>query len=79
MNLDVSLLWIIVVPIVCFLFLVAIGALIVAWLRNPVSLPKGPSSAMRLLEERFARGEIDREEFLERREVLSEERRRSPR
>ena len=28
------------------------------------------SSAMRILEERFARGEIDREEFEERRRVL---------
>jgi putative membrane protein len=32
--------------------------------------PSGPSSALRLLEERYARGEISREEFLERRAVL---------
>jgi putative membrane protein len=30
------------------------------------------SSALAILEERFARGEIDREEFEERRKVLSE-------
>lgn len=30
----------------------------------------GPSQALRILEERYARGEIPREEFLERREVL---------
>lgn len=29
-----------------------------------------PSKAVRILEERYARGEISREEFLERREVL---------
>ena len=35
----------------------------------------GPSrsSALRVLEERYARGEIDREEFVERRRVLSGE------
>jgi putative membrane protein len=32
--------------------------------------PSGPSPALRLLEERYARGEISREEFLERRAVL---------
>jgi putative membrane protein len=32
--------------------------------------PVGPAHALRILEERYARGEIPREEFLERREVL---------
>jgi putative membrane protein len=32
--------------------------------------PSGSSPALRLLEERYARGEITREEFLERRAVL---------
>ncbi len=33
--------------------------------------PSGTSPALRLLEERYARGEISREEFLERRAVLT--------
>jgi putative membrane protein len=32
--------------------------------------PIGPSHALRILEERYARGDISRDEFLERREVL---------
>jgi len=40
----------------------------------PSSGPGAGSGAVRLLEERYARGEISREEFLERREVLSRRR-----
>ena len=36
------------------------------------------SSAVRLLEERYARGEISREEFLERRDVLTRSRAGEP-
>jgi putative membrane protein len=35
-----------------------------------VSTPGGSTSAMRVLEERFARGEIDADEFQRRREIL---------
>jgi putative membrane protein len=33
----------------------------------------GPSNALRILEERYARGEIDREEYLQRRADLENE------
>lgn len=55
-----------------------IAALIVAlWrLAAPTQfragLPEEPSSARRLLDERFARGEIDEAEYRKRRQVLSE-------
>lgn len=38
--------------------------------RSPSGSGQGQSSAERLLEERFARGEIDAEEFIRRRDVL---------
>lgn len=60
---------------------VVLVALIVAvlWLigrmlgdRTPRSSADDRSSALTILEERFARGEIDREEFAERRRTLDE-------
>jgi putative membrane protein len=38
--------------------------------RNPVLPPTGTTNALRILEERFARGEIDKREFEERRKEL---------
>lgn len=65
-------------PLVLLLILAAIAvliALIVRWASGGGSESKGAlrrKSAIDLLEERFARGEIDREEFLEKRRLLSE-------
>lgn len=72
--------------ILMVLFWSAIAAVAVMLLRNwrggyappPPPAPRGPASpggsepesAMRVLEERFARGEIDAEEFTERRDLL---------
>ncbi|MGH2816850.1 MAG: SHOCT domain-containing protein [Actinomycetota bacterium] len=50
-------------------FWVAVVFLIVGAVRRGGGRPQG-SSAVRLLEERYARGEIDRDEFFERRRVL---------
>jgi putative membrane protein len=50
-------------------FWVGVVFLIVRAVRRGGGPPQG-SSALRVLEERYARGEIDRDEFFERRRVL---------
>ena len=67
--------WIMMVLVVLVLAWVA-GALVMALRRPPVT-PTPPSvppenSARRTLDERFARGEIDEEEYLRRRSILLE-------
>jgi putative membrane protein len=65
-----------------FLLMIAFWTLVVVIIvgllrsgRGPAGPPGGSSpGSLRILEERYARGEIDREEFLERRAVLSGER-----
>ena len=45
--------------------------LVIQLFRRPRAHPRSaPSQAVRILEERYARGEISREEYLERRSVL---------
>ena len=53
--------------------IVAVVVLLVRWL-GPSAAPHGPAAKtpLDILEERFARGEIDAEEFEARRRVLSE-------
>lgn len=51
-------------------FWVVVVVLLVAVLRRRPHGRGGTTSAIHLLEERYARGEISREEFLERRAVL---------
>jgi putative membrane protein len=50
-------------------FWVVVVFLLVSAVRRGGARPQG-SSALRVLEERYARGEIDRDEFFERRRVL---------
>jgi putative membrane protein len=67
-------------PIAMILFLVvavAVVALVVRWLGGTGGGSGGDrglagSSALQILEERFARGEIDQEEFLQRKKALEE-------
>jgi putative membrane protein len=68
-------------PIFMILILVAVIAavvLLVRWLGGPLQHPAPPPYAppgrrpLDILKERFARGEIDKEEFEERRRVLGE-------
>ena len=47
--------------------LIVIGVLLIG---SPKSAPPSRTNALSILEERYARGEITREEFVERREVL---------
>jgi len=58
-----------------FLFWVVIIVLVVTLVRGrpPQSPRPRQPSAVAVLEERYARGEIDRDEFLERRAVLIEQ------
>jgi putative membrane protein len=64
-----------------FLLMIAFWTLVVVIIvgmvrggRGRAAEPTGASSSLRILEERYARGEINREEFLERRAVLTGER-----
>jgi putative membrane protein len=64
------------VMLVTLLALVAVAATVVVRLLGPRNRPDGGDrpaerSAMETLQERFARGEIDEEEFLRRRAALS--------
>jgi uncharacterized membrane protein len=69
----VSLGWL-SVPIVGFmglpLWIALIGLIVLLARRAPTTAPGPGGAGARLLEERYARGEITREEFLERRTVL---------
>jgi len=64
-----------VLSMVVFWALVVAGIVVVAKAMGgpgrPTSNLDDGSSAMRILEERFARGEIDREEFEDRRNALT--------
>ena len=63
-------------PIMMVLFLIgaaAVVALVIRWLgATPHSPESSGSSAHRMLEERFARGELDEEEFRQRKKTLEE-------
>ena len=64
--------WGVVGGLVSLAFLVLVVLLVASLLRNrPGTGPVASSSAIRILEERYARGEISRDEFLERRTALS--------
>ena len=67
--------WWIFGSLLTIVFWVAVIALIVTLVRghsaSEPSTGRSMTPALRILEERYARGEISREEFLERRAVLS--------
>jgi uncharacterized membrane protein len=56
------------IGVALWILLIALIVILVRGLRTTARASGGP--AVRLLEERYARGEITREEFLERRAVL---------
>lgn len=64
-----SMTWMMLLPALFVAALVVGGIVLVRklWSGN---VPGGDSSPLRILEERYARGEIDRDEFNERREHL---------
>lgn len=70
--------WMFFGPFTMILFfgaIVLVVVLLVRWLdgsRRDYRTPSSDKTALAILEERFARGEIDKEEFEERRRILSE-------
>jgi putative membrane protein len=65
-----SMTWMMLLPALFFVALVVGGIALVRRLWSPDNVTPGDGSALRILEERYARGEIDRDEFNERREHL---------
>lgn len=63
MGLTAGIIWL------CAIAFVIAGALFLRWLIVSVRRP-APGSALRLLEERFARGEISEEELVSKRRLL---------
>jgi len=64
--------WGVVGGLVSLVFLVLVVVLIASLVRNrPAAGPAASTSAIRILEERYARGEMSRDEFVERRAALS--------
>jgi putative membrane protein len=63
--------WGLIAGLISFAFFVLVIVVLVSLLRSGVHADKAShSSALRILEERYARGEIPRDEFLERRAIL---------
>jgi len=61
--------------IIWFAFIILVVLFIVRLTRGPVSQPPrdiGHDAAMTILKERYARGEISREEYMERKKTLEE-------
>ncbi len=58
--------------ILFFALVIAVAALLVRWIAGPWQTHQPPPgrTALDILKERFARGEIDKEEFEERRRIL---------
>lgn len=64
-----SMTWMMLLPAL-FLAALVVGGIVLVRRLWPGSAPGADGSALRILEERFAKGEIDRDEFNERREHL---------
>ena len=62
----------IVVVLAMVLFLVVVAARWLGGAGHKGGTPPGPTSPLDVLKDRFARGEIDKEEYEERRRVLSD-------
>jgi putative membrane protein len=65
-----SMTWMMLLPALFLVALVVGGIVLVRRLWSPENVSRGDRSALRILEERFARGEIDRDELDQKREHL---------
>ena len=66
-----GIIWAILGMLASGAFWILLFAVVIKMLKNrPVSI-SSPPSAIRILEERYARGEISQDEFIERRAVLT--------
>lgn len=64
-----SMTWMMLLPAL-FVAALLIGGIVLVRKLWPGNVPQGQTSPLRILEQRYARGEIDRDEFNERREHL---------
>jgi putative membrane protein len=71
--------WMVVYSVVWFVLIAAAITALVIWIRRSTVPAGGPPSARHILGERFARGEIDDEEFHRRLTTLSSQPAAGPR
>lgn len=68
---GVGVIWALLGMLATGVFWIILAAVVIKLVKSRPGSTPAPPSALRILEERYARGEISREEFAERRDVLT--------